>query len=398
MKTDNCSCNTAAAVCRSTAGERPRYFPRQLVTAEDMMLEQEYFRNRMRLHNRLMHGWGVVCGLQVAPAVSKESAGSMAPWKVTVCHGHALGPYGDDITVPCEVEIDLRQDSVAGSSIEPCDTVADVWCSEVLMNRGQDQELYLAIRYAEVPTRPVRMQPAGCGCDDTACEYSRLRDGYVIKVLTVGDYRKLAAEQKPAPLAWPNLFKEEDPHPGCWHCSEHPWVVLAHVKIDAGGKITEINNRVARRLVAALGGFYWSRGINVKIMLINGQERSALQRTPIPLERGTTPNVLTVAGQGFDEDAGLSFGDGVSLTIIEKTADSENKIHTLKIEATVASNAAPGKRNVTVSDPDCTTDIWPGVLEVPPVSTNKEVARERPLESTPVEKEKTTEGRPRRRS
>ena len=79
----------------ATSGlERLRYFPRQLLTADDMRAEQEYFREKQRRHNRLLHGWGVVCGLEV---VLDAETGPLA---VCVCPGYALGPFGDEIYVP----------------------------------------------------------------------------------------------------------------------------------------------------------------------------------------------------------------------------------------------------------------------------------------------------------
>ena len=45
--------------------ERVRYFSRQALTAEDMTADQEYFRAKLRRHNRYLHGWGVVCGMIV---------------------------------------------------------------------------------------------------------------------------------------------------------------------------------------------------------------------------------------------------------------------------------------------------------------------------------------------
>ena len=51
-----------------------------------MIAEQEYFRQKLRRHNRFMHGWGVVCGLAVEPAPTRES-----PWRVRVTDGYALG-------------------------------------------------------------------------------------------------------------------------------------------------------------------------------------------------------------------------------------------------------------------------------------------------------------------
>ncbi len=36
--------------------ERVHYFPRQLITANDMTAEQDYFRQKQRRHNRFLHG------------------------------------------------------------------------------------------------------------------------------------------------------------------------------------------------------------------------------------------------------------------------------------------------------------------------------------------------------
>jgi hypothetical protein len=62
MKTDTICADMS---CDRNMAERPRYYARQLITSDDLTLEQDYFRNRMRLHNRMLHGWGVVCGAQV---------------------------------------------------------------------------------------------------------------------------------------------------------------------------------------------------------------------------------------------------------------------------------------------------------------------------------------------
>ena len=41
----------------TSARNRVRYFPRQLLTADDMRTEQEYLREKLRRHNRLLHRW-----------------------------------------------------------------------------------------------------------------------------------------------------------------------------------------------------------------------------------------------------------------------------------------------------------------------------------------------------
>src|SRR4051812_15826237 len=89
-------------IAETTAGaERVRYFPRQLLTADDMRLEQEYFREKQRRHNRFLHGWGVVCGLEV------KLDADQGPLAIRICPGYALGPCGDEIYVAEAVPFDL---------------------------------------------------------------------------------------------------------------------------------------------------------------------------------------------------------------------------------------------------------------------------------------------------
>ena len=45
--------------------ERNNYFFAKLMTVRDFFAEQTYFNNKRWLLNRLIHGWGVVCGLDV---------------------------------------------------------------------------------------------------------------------------------------------------------------------------------------------------------------------------------------------------------------------------------------------------------------------------------------------
>jgi hypothetical protein len=47
--------------------KRLNYFYGQMLGANDFRAEQDYFREKMKLHNRCLHGYGVVCGLKVVP-------------------------------------------------------------------------------------------------------------------------------------------------------------------------------------------------------------------------------------------------------------------------------------------------------------------------------------------
>src|ERR1700719_3471012 len=46
---------------------RLRYFYGRMLSAEDFQTEQNFFREKLKLHNRCLHGYGVVCGLRVEP-------------------------------------------------------------------------------------------------------------------------------------------------------------------------------------------------------------------------------------------------------------------------------------------------------------------------------------------
>lgn len=162
IDTFQCSC------IQSHGLERLRYFPRQLLTADDMRLEQEYFREKQRRHNRFLHGWGVVCGLLVQ-VNSKEG-----PFALTICPGYALGPCGDEIYIPESVQFDLTPTT---------QLIAQPSCVSAGLAYAEENGLSIVIRYAECQSRPVRTLPEGCGCDDTSCEYSRIRDGFEIRAV-----------------------------------------------------------------------------------------------------------------------------------------------------------------------------------------------------------------------
>jgi hypothetical protein len=52
--------------------ERLNYFYGQLLSAADFRTEQAYAREKLKLHNRCLHGYGVICGLVVGPVAHEE--------------------------------------------------------------------------------------------------------------------------------------------------------------------------------------------------------------------------------------------------------------------------------------------------------------------------------------
>jgi hypothetical protein len=139
---------------------RPRFFAGQLLTEVDLNRLDHYIVAKNRIHNRFVHGWGVVCGLEV----------SCNPCEgyVTVSPGYALSPCGDDIIVCKEATVDLC------ALVKQCHKKPDPDCvrppSSTVPNRCKDveEEWYFAICYNESPSRGV-MPLQASDCCSTTC-------------------------------------------------------------------------------------------------------------------------------------------------------------------------------------------------------------------------------------
>lgn len=208
--------------CDDKSGlERVRYFPRQLLTADDMRAEQEYLRQRQRRFNRFVIGWGVACGLEVVFDPKR-------PNEVRVCPGYAIGPWGDEIYVPEAVTVEFGGRFTDPE--DPCEpsprAMGRPWRgASPLSSAGLT--IYVAIRYAECLVRPVRTTAPGCGCDETACEYSRVRDSFEIDFL-----RALPTSHVRTKPTAPSLCQtlKERQLIACPPCPQEPWVVLATLR------------------------------------------------------------------------------------------------------------------------------------------------------------------------
>ena len=88
--------------CDDAVLTRPNFFAGKLLTAEDLTQEQAYQAGHRRRHNRLLHGVGVVRGLDVG-AERGPSGGDV----VTVSPGVAISLAGDELVV-CEPVRSIR--------------------------------------------------------------------------------------------------------------------------------------------------------------------------------------------------------------------------------------------------------------------------------------------------
>lgn len=93
---------------------RNNYFTGKLLSARDLTIEQRYVRDKLRLHHRVLHGWGVACGLLVKPHPFCPDR------RLVIEPGVAIDPCGYEIVVPSPVEIELPQRIKQPRQGSPC--------------------------------------------------------------------------------------------------------------------------------------------------------------------------------------------------------------------------------------------------------------------------------------
>jgi len=72
------------------------------LTASALELELAYFRQRIRRHLRVIHGWGIICGLNVVPNAH------LGGWNLFICPGYGIGPCGDEVFLLKALPFNLR--------------------------------------------------------------------------------------------------------------------------------------------------------------------------------------------------------------------------------------------------------------------------------------------------
>lgn len=97
--------------CDTLATERNRYFTGKYMTARDFAGEQAYFLTRQRLHNRLHHGWGVVCGLRVIHHSREDQRECKQRW-VVIKAGIAIDCCGREIFVREDTALEVPIDAL----------------------------------------------------------------------------------------------------------------------------------------------------------------------------------------------------------------------------------------------------------------------------------------------
>jgi hypothetical protein len=178
---------------------RPDYQPGNCLLPNDLHAGQNYLQQRLRRHNRMLHGAGVICGMKVTPAND-----SSHPWGVYVCPGYAIGPYGDEIILVQRELLDVSE---------------FLWMD---FTAAGQQIAHVGISYIEELVEPVPAETLVCQCDEPTYTPSRIKDSHQLSVLWTSP-----EEKRPLPS-----ICSGDLVP-CERCPKGPQLLLARISLPA---------------------------------------------------------------------------------------------------------------------------------------------------------------------
>jgi hypothetical protein len=269
--------------------KRLKYFYGQMLGAYDFQTEQAYFREKLKLHNRCLHGYGVVCGLKVVPepveapcgagpksdraklearlkelraellkaqeSRNKEAAQALNAEIEEICEclrQFPEEPCPEETPVRVHIECGLALDCEGNELVVRQPLTIDLWRWLSPEDRKQvnpdGQTLYVSLCYCEQPVDPVRpVLPDACGATPE-CLFGKLRDAIRVVVTT----------------------KEPTTDERCETCCEpccEPCLLLAEIHCFQRGqplKVEQIHNEGRRRIglyqPTTITGISWTHG------------------------------------------------------------------------------------------------------------------------------------------
>jgi hypothetical protein len=138
------------------------------MTARDFRDEQEYFLARRRLHLRALHGWGVVCGLEIEPHPDADCRAAgwvvVRPGIAVDCHGReVILTERTPVCLPALMRDDApHEEAPPGDGYDPNGKPGQEW--DTTGRPDDDKDFLLGIRYAEVCVEPVPVLIDESGC------------------------------------------------------------------------------------------------------------------------------------------------------------------------------------------------------------------------------------------
>ncbi len=191
VQTKNTTSQVLCPECDFGPFTRDYYFTGKLLVEADFTDEQHYHMEKLRLHEKRLHGWGVVCGLKV------KQHPTCPDRFVCIEPGTAIDCCGHEIVVREQECIDItRLDAIKAlkTNTAPNPDPTPV----------PSHTLQICLRYRECPIEEIPVLYDECGCDGTRCAPNRILESYDIDVLV--DPPKAPDEFDTPRLQWENTM------------------------------------------------------------------------------------------------------------------------------------------------------------------------------------------------
>jgi DNA-binding beta-propeller fold protein YncE len=160
---DHEPCSPSCPECAFGPFTRNHYFTGKLLVERDFTDEQRYHIDKLRHHNAVLHGHGIVCGLQVTPhenPACRDRFVCIEPGTAIDCCGH---------------EIVVRE--------RECVDLTTLAAYNEAMKDGGTHRLQICIRYRECPSEQVPVLYDDCSCDESRCAPNRILESWEIDLL-----------------------------------------------------------------------------------------------------------------------------------------------------------------------------------------------------------------------
>jgi len=257
--------------------ERNRYFYGKLLTVRDFETEQGYFIEKNRLINRLIHGKGIIYGLE-ADQLQINDGGNLT---IELSEGVAIDCCGNEIVFPQKGIVTAK-------------------------GTFDDGLYFLYLKYAEYNREPVPCLSNASACEEVCC-YSRIRETFEVVI------------SSSAPAVTP-----DDAEPGdcCDQTGDNPGIFIAAVNIQGKEAAIDTNKTSEYRT------FVYNNPL-LRHLLENLKKQVDLHLSDFENPHGVTAAQVgaLVSIDGVSNSGGnIALNTGNSISI---TADNNNKAITI---------------------------------------------------------------------
>ncbi len=168
----------ACVPCEIPAFCRNHYYTGKLLTERDFTDEQRYAMDKMRLHHAALHGWGVVCGLEVKPHPVCPDR------RLVVEAGLAIDDCGHEIRVVAEVQLELPKDTSKQQPKRPYPPDPVYEGGESGDNQEpKGKDLYICLSYCESETEYAPAPFDEYGCNTNGQRPGRICERYELSIV-----------------------------------------------------------------------------------------------------------------------------------------------------------------------------------------------------------------------